>query len=84
MTLIIVPSMYLIAERLRRPMRRMYGGKWISIMGIPPLTLLFIPLMIITSVKHRFEVARRRRKADDKTTTKHLLEAGFNSAVHKN
>ncbi len=67
MTLIIVPSMYLIAERLRRPMRRMYGGKWISIMGIPPLTLLFIPLMIITSVKHRYQVARRRRKGTDKT-----------------
>ncbi|MEP6683295.1 MAG: hypothetical protein ABJA35_08545, partial [Parafilimonas sp.] len=68
MTLIIVPSMYLISERLRRPMRRMYGGKWISIMGIPPLTFLFIPLMIIASVKHRYEVARRRRKGDSKTT----------------
>ena len=30
MTLIIVPAMYLIGERLRRPMRRIYGGKWIS------------------------------------------------------
>jgi hypothetical protein len=30
MTLIILPGMYLIAERLRRPMRRMFGGKWIS------------------------------------------------------
>ncbi len=62
MTLIIVPSMYLIAERLRRPMRRMYGGKWISFLGIPPLTLLFIPLMIITMVRHRAEVRRRERK----------------------
>ena len=48
MTLIIVPAMYLIAERLKRPMRRMYGGKWISFVGIPPLILLFIPLMIAT------------------------------------
>src|SRR5215216_5459501 len=39
MTLVIVPSMYLIAERLRRPMRSVYGGKWISMLGIPPLTL---------------------------------------------
>lgn len=62
MTLIIVPSMYLIAERLRRPMRRMFGGKWISMMGIPPLTLVFIFLMIATAIKHRFEKARRRRK----------------------
>jgi multidrug efflux pump len=30
MTLIIVPAMYLIAERLKRPMRRMFGGTWIS------------------------------------------------------
>lgn len=60
MTLIMVPSMYLIAERLKRPMRRMYGGKWISFVGIPPLTLLFIPLMIITMVKHRRDVRRRK------------------------
>lgn len=62
MTLIIVPSMYLIAERLKRPMRRMYGGKWISFMGIPPLTVAFMPLMLITMLAHRFDKARRRRK----------------------
>jgi multidrug efflux pump subunit AcrB len=77
MTLIIVPGMYLIAERLRRPMRRMYGGRWISIMGIPPLTFLFIPLMIITSIKHRIIVARRRRKADDKTTNEAFIGSWF-------
>ncbi|CAN5723512.1 efflux RND transporter permease subunit [soil metagenome] len=65
MTLVIVPSMYLIAERLRRPMRRMYGGKWVSFLGIPPLTLIFIPMMIITSVKHRGERKRRERKLKD-------------------
>jgi hypothetical protein len=27
-------SMYLIAERLKRPMRRYFGGKWVSAMGI--------------------------------------------------
>jgi multidrug efflux pump len=62
MTLFILPGMYLMAERLRRPMRRMYGGKWISMAGIPPVTLLFIPLMVATMIKHRSEVARRRRK----------------------
>jgi multidrug efflux pump subunit AcrB len=62
MTLIIVPSMYLIAERLRRPMRRMFGGKWISFLGIPPLTLLFMLLMIITLVVHRIAKIRRSRK----------------------
>ncbi|MDB5203191.1 MAG: efflux transporter permease subunit [Ferruginibacter sp.] len=65
MTLIIVPAMYLIAERLRRPMRRMYGGKWISFLGIPPAILLFIPLMIITMIRHRAEVRRRERKLKD-------------------
>ncbi len=67
MTLVIVPSMYLIAERLRRPMRRQYGGKWISMLGIPPLTLLFMPLMVITMLIHRKEAARRRRKINKDT-----------------
>ena len=46
MTLFILPGMYLIAERLRRPMRQMYGGRWISMAAIPPVTLLFIPMMV--------------------------------------
>ncbi len=62
MTLVIVPSMYLIAERLKRPMRQMYGGKWISMLGIPPLTLIFIPLMFITVITRGFAVRRRRKK----------------------
>jgi multidrug efflux pump subunit AcrB len=62
MTLIIVPSMYLIAERLRRPMRRMFGGQWISMMGIPPLTLVFMPLMIVTMIKHRIDRKKRGRR----------------------
>ncbi len=62
MTLFMVPSMYLIAERLRRPMRRHFGGKWISFLGIPPFTLLFLLLMFWTLIKHSMEVARRRRR----------------------
>ena len=62
MTLLILPSMYLISERLRRPMRNMFGGKWISFMGIPPLTLAFIPLMLVTMFRQNYKVARRRRK----------------------
>ena len=62
MTLIMVPAMYLIAERLRRPMRRMFGGKWISMLGIPPFTLLFMPLMIIAAIRHRRDVNRRKAK----------------------
>lgn len=62
MTLIIVPSMYLIAERLRRPMRRMFGGRWISMLGIPPLTIIFLPLMIVVLLKHRVHRKRREQK----------------------
>lgn len=66
MTLFMVPSMYLIAERLKRPMRKQYGGKWISYLGIPPAIFLFIPLMFITMFRQRRKVAaRRRRLAND-------------------
>ncbi len=34
MTLLMVPSMYLIAERLKRPMGKFFGGRWISIFGL--------------------------------------------------
>ncbi|MEJ7677359.1 MAG: efflux RND transporter permease subunit [Segetibacter sp.] len=70
MTLVIVPSMYLIAERLKRPMRRQYGGTWISLLGIPPFTLLFIPLMVITMFRHRAEVNRRFRRLQGKADEK--------------
>ena len=69
MTLIMVPAMYLIAERLKRPMRKMFGGKWISMLGIPPFTLLFMPLMIIALWKHRRDVKKRKLngiRANDK------------------
>lgn len=70
MTLVMVPSMYLIAERLRRPMRRQFGGKWISMMGIPPLTILFIPLMFVTMFIHKAQVKRRKRKLGNKVGEK--------------
>jgi multidrug efflux pump subunit AcrB len=65
MTLIIVPAMYLIAERLRRPMQRMFGGKWISMLGIPPLTILFLPLIVITLLTHRISRKKRAAKLAD-------------------
>lgn len=77
MTLVIVPSMYLIAERLRRPMRRMYGGKWVSMMGIPPLTILFIPMAIVTTVVQRRKAARRRKRVDPKTTNEAFVGSWF-------
>jgi multidrug efflux pump len=62
MTLVIVPSMYVIAERLRRPMRKMFGGRWISMAGIPPLSLVFLLLMVVTAVRQGFKRRARRRR----------------------
>lgn len=78
MTLILVPAMYIIAERLRRPMRRMYGGKWISMLGIPPATLVFLPLMIITMLVQIYKVNRRRnRLADNKNVNEEFIGSWF-------
>jgi multidrug efflux pump subunit AcrB len=78
MTLVIVPSMYLIAERLRRPMRRMYGGKWVSMMGIPPLTVIFLLMMIATSIWHSYiDVPRRRRKLADQRVNEKFIKSWF-------
>jgi multidrug efflux pump len=77
MTLLIVPAMYLMAERLRRPMRRMYGGKWISFMGIPPLTMAFIPLVFVTMFRHRRDVARRKKKLRDHPVNKSFTGSWF-------
>ncbi len=78
MTLVIVPSMYLIAERLKRPMRRMYGGKWISFMGIPPLTVIFLMLLVpVTIVKHRIDVRRRRRNLPPQTANESFVGSWF-------
>ena len=63
MTLIIVPAMYLIAERLKRPMQKMYGGKWISYAAIPPFTPIFLVLMTVSVIK---EGIRKRGIKDKK------------------
>jgi multidrug efflux pump len=48
LTLIMVPSMYLIAERLKRPMENFYGGRWIGILGFTgPFFFLFVGLMYL-------------------------------------
>ena len=48
LTLIMVPSMYLISERLRRPMEKFYGGKWVAIFGfLGPFFFIFVGLMYL-------------------------------------
>jgi multidrug efflux pump len=48
LTLIMVPSMYLIAERLRRPMERFYGTRYVAIFGFTgPFFFIFVGIMYL-------------------------------------
>ena len=48
LTLMMVPSMYLIAERLRRPMERFYGTKWVALLGFAgPFFFIFVGIMYL-------------------------------------
>ena len=41
---------------------QVFWGSWVSMMGIPPLTFIFLIIMIpITLVRHSIEKARRKR-----------------------
>ena len=93
MTLLIVPAMYLIAERLKRPMRNLFGGKWVSMAGLFPLvgvilmivnpilglvTFLSFPLMMFyTWFRHGRDNARRRRKLKDERVNKSFIGSWF-------
>ena len=77
MTLVIVPSMYLIAERLRRPMRKMFGGKWISMLGVPPLTFIFLPLMVVALLRHRIQRKRRAKKLEGQPVNDAFIGSWF-------
>ncbi|MFM2138098.1 MAG: hypothetical protein RJA57_405, partial [Bacteroidota bacterium] len=46
LTLVMVPSMYLIAERLKRPMARFYGTKYVALLGfLGPFFFLLVGIM---------------------------------------
>ncbi len=48
LTLVMVPSMYIIAERLRRPMDKFYGTKFVALFGFTgPLFFLFVGIMYL-------------------------------------
>ncbi|MBI1343237.1 MAG: MMPL family transporter [Terrimonas sp.] len=48
LTLVMVPSMYLISERLRRPMSRFYGTKFVALLGFTgPLFFIFVGIMFL-------------------------------------
>ena len=48
LTLMMVPSMYLIAERLKRPMERFYGTRFIALLGfLGPFFFIFVGIMFL-------------------------------------
>ncbi len=48
LTLVMVPSMYIIAERLKRPMERFYGTKFIALLGfLGPFFFIFAGIMYL-------------------------------------
>lgn len=48
LTLVMVPSMYLIAERLKRPMEKFYGTRYVALLGFAgPFFFLFVGLMFL-------------------------------------
>ena len=48
LTLMMVPSMYLISERLRRPMTKFYGTKWVAVFGfLGPFFFIFVGIMFL-------------------------------------
>lgn len=55
MTLVMVPSMYLLSERLRRPMGKFYGTKWVALLGFtgPLFFLLVFVMWIVRKIQGR-------------------------------
>ena len=48
LTLLMIPSMYIISERLRRPMERFYGTRFIALLGfLGPLFFIFVGIMYL-------------------------------------
>lgn len=51
LTLIMVPSMYLISERLRRPMERFYGTRFVALFGFTgPFFFIFVGIMYLVKL----------------------------------
>ena len=50
LTLMMVPSMYLIAERLKRPMERFYGTRFVALFGfLGPFFFIFVGIMYLVN-----------------------------------
>ena len=63
LTLMMVPSMYLIAERLRRPMDKFYGTKYVAIFGFTgPLFFIFVGIMYLVKAVQGKKVWNGKQK----------------------
>ncbi|MCX8019786.1 MAG: efflux RND transporter permease subunit [Chitinophagaceae bacterium] len=50
LTLVMVPAMYLIAERLKRPMEKFYGTRWVAILGfLGPAFFILVGIMYLVN-----------------------------------
>ncbi len=48
LTLLMIPSMYIISERLKRPMEKFYGTRFIALLGfLGPFFFIFVGLMYL-------------------------------------
>src|SRR5690606_17163095 len=48
MTLLMIPSMYVISERLRRPMIQFYGTKFMAMLGfLVPFFFIFVGIIYL-------------------------------------
>lgn len=48
LTLLMVPSMYIISERLRRPMEKFYGTRYVALLGfLGPFFFIFVGIMYL-------------------------------------
>ena len=48
LTLLMIPSMYIMSERLRRPMTKFYGTKFMALLGfLGPFFFIFVGIMYL-------------------------------------
>ena len=58
-------------------MKNQYG-RWISLLGIPPLTIIFIPFMLVSMFIQIFKVGRREsRLANNPKVNKAFIGSWF-------
>jgi multidrug efflux pump subunit AcrB len=69
LTLVMVPSMYLIAERIKRPMHKFYGTKFVALLGFTgPIFFLLVGVMYFVRMLQGKKVWLGKLKPAPQTT----------------